>query len=267
MDSHIVSSPILFAEVQHAGEPQAMGTILSSHQLYLLLILGMWVKRKMFLKSLSCPTFKSSSCPTEVYHHKPEAFVKFILGGLSSQGGRILESNEGASLIGIQESPQCCTYLHPWRWCNICQDNESKKWVYRGTLLDINVVFTCYLIIQLPHHVLGQIHHQNCILWEYLACNVEALNSLSSGLWPSQDWQGHQWPAQSRDAQRVGTQLAGGRAATLWNTREDLEFLALHLVSDTTAPINLAHYVRLQGMRSVCPLYFGQSKPQGQKDK
>ena len=39
--------------------------------------------------------------------------------------------------------------------------------------MDINVVFTCYLIIQLPHHLPGQICHQNCILWQYLASSVE----------------------------------------------------------------------------------------------
>ena len=252
-----------------------MGTILSGHQLYLLLILGMWVKRKMFLKSPSCPTFKSSSCPTEVYHHKPEAFVKFILGGSQAKVAEFWRAMKGhpslasrPELRSRKDLHQCCayasihgdgvTYAKTMRASN--ESMEVLSWT--SMLSSHATLLSSYLIMCLVKSVIKTVYFGNTwqAIWKISLC-------LSSGLWPSQDWQGHQWPAQSRDAQRVGTQLAGGHAATLWNTREDLEFLALHLVSDTTAPINLAHYVRLQGLRSACPLYFGQSKPQGQKDK
>ena len=86
-------------------------------------------------------------------------------------------------------------------------------------------------------HMLPYYPATSSCAWSNLQAIWKISLCLSSGLWPSQDWQGHQWPAQSRDAQRVGTQLAGGHAAMLWNTREELEFLALHLVSDTTASL------------------------------
>ena len=106
--------------------------------------------------------------------------------------------------------------------------NESMEVLSWTSMLSSHAtLLSSYLIICLVKSVIKTVYFGNTwqAVWRII---IWSLNALSSGLWPSQDWQGRQWPAQSRDAKRAGTQLAGGYAATLWNIRADLEFLALH---------------------------------------
>ena len=106
--------------------------------------------------------------------------------------------------------------------------NESMEVLSWTSMLSSHAtLLSSYLIICLVKSVIKTVYFGNTwqAVWKII---IWSLNALSSGLWPSQDWQGRQWPAQSRDAKRAGTQLAGGYAATLWNIRADLDFLALH---------------------------------------
>ena len=63
------------------------------------------------------------------------------------------------------------------------------------------------------------------VIWRVLLWSLDA---LFKGVWPSTDWRGKPFPADSLWASLSGQQLAGGYGAYLWTLRADLEFMALH---------------------------------------
>ena len=78
--------------------------------------------------------------------------------------------------------------------------NESMEVLCWTSMLSSHAtLLSSYLIICLVKSIIKTAFFGNTwqATWKII---LWSLNALSSGLWPSQDWQGRQWPAQSRDA-------------------------------------------------------------------
>ena len=162
-------------------------------------------------------------------HHKPEASVKFILGGSQAKVAEFWRAMKGHPSLASRPELRSRKDLHHVVPISIHGDGVTYAKTMRAgnESMEVATLLSSYLIICLVKSVIKTVFLGNTwqAVWKII---LWSLNALSSGLWPSQDWQGRQCPAQSRDAKRAGTQLAGGYAATPWNIRADLEFLALH---------------------------------------
>ena len=97
-----------------------------------------------------------------------------------------------------------------WSWCSL---------LGQGSTIQFN-----FLIYLRPKLGICPTSVQD--LWVLLAWSFK---SLSTGLWPSTDHLGNNFPVGSQSALRAGKQLANGYSAVLWSVKGDLDYYAAAL--------------------------------------